>query len=296
MLLLNDFNRFSVDIDILMNIDMLDKINDSISNYTDDIFYSIKEDKRKPVEIVKKHFKLYYKSIYPREDTEDYILLDIVFDEYKYCKLELRAIDSHFVKTTDPLLMVKIPAIDCMIGDKLTAFAPKTIGILYKRPNERVKKYTEIIKQLYDVGKLYDKISDISVVKETYKNVALIQMKNRCLNITVEDCLMDSILACKLIMTEGVFGGYSDEYEIIKKGYIGLKNYTLYPFGFEELSTLAAKVYILCIRLLYDDDFDEEAKPRESFVGRKYKILDQRIGHELYKSLMQVSFIENKYK
>ncbi len=47
-----------------------------------------------------------------------------------------------------------------MLGDKLTAFAPNTIGILYKRPNQFFSKHVEIIKQLYDVAKLYDKMGE----------------------------------------------------------------------------------------------------------------------------------------
>jgi hypothetical protein len=46
-----------------------------------------------------------------------------------------------------------------ILGDKLTAFAPNTTGIPYKKG-----KHIEIIKQLHDVSKLIDNITDISTV------------------------------------------------------------------------------------------------------------------------------------
>ena len=204
MLLLNTFNRFSVDIDILMKPKEQDGICNDVFSLKDDKFINIEEDKRKPIDIVKRHFKFYFKSIYePNDEKENpYILLDIVFDEMEYVGLTKHKINSHFVETDNPYLEVNIPSIDEMLGDKLTAFAPKTIGILYTRPNQIRSKHVEIIKQLYDVAKLFDNMNDISLVKETYIKVANVQIKNRNLSLNYDDTLKDSIEACKLIITQ----------------------------------------------------------------------------------------------
>lgn len=288
MLLLNEFNRFSVDIDILMSSGQENNIEKMIMSYVDEVFFKIEEDKRKPVEIIKKHFKFYYNSIYQNTNNEmPYVLLDIVFDDFKYKNLQSIAIESHFVKTTDPLLHVKIPSIDEMLGDKLTAFAPKTIGILYKRENQFYSKHVEIIKQLYDVSKLYDKMEDIEVVKETYHNVANVQIRNRRLSLTHDECLKDSIETCKLLLSDGKTGGSACEYSLLKKGYEGFKNFIVNDFKFQELLVMAAKVYILCIKVLCGKLADNEAKPVNTFIGRKYKYIRQNIGVDLYQELMK---------
>ncbi len=53
MLLLNEFNRFSVDIDILMDKGRENSIVELIMGYKDELFLKIEEDKRKPIEIIK---------------------------------------------------------------------------------------------------------------------------------------------------------------------------------------------------------------------------------------------------
>ena len=203
MLLLNTFNRFSVDIDVLMNPKNQEGICNDVFFFKDQKFIRVEEDKRKPTDIIKRHFKFYFKSIYGNDDNgEPYVLLDIVFDDMKYIELSKHKINSHFVETDNPYLEVTIPSINEMLGDKLTAFAPKTIGILYVRPHQFRSKHVEIIKQLYDISKLYDHMSDLDIVKKTYIKVANVQIKNRSLSINYRDTLNDTIEACKLIITQ----------------------------------------------------------------------------------------------
>ena len=297
MLLLNEFNRFSVDIDILMESGKEKIIEDVVNKYNDEVFVKVEEDVRRPTDIIKKHFKFYYKSIYGNQNNNlPYILLDIVFDDFKYSHLVNKPIESNFIKTTDPLLCVKVPSIDEILGDKLTAFAPKTIGILYYRPSQVNSKHVEIIKQLYDVSKLYDKMTSLKNVRCTYYDLAKVQLKNRNLDLSVEDCLFDSISTCKLIISEGKFGGTIEEYGILKKGYEGFKNYVVSNFSFHELITMAVKAYALCIDILYDESSINEAKPIETFIGRKYKYIRQIVGDELYSALMRRCYIENQHK
>lgn len=298
MLILNEFNRFSVDIDTLMKKEMQNKIDDIVFSFKDDIFVDMVEDKRKPVDIIKRHFKFYYNSIYElqNENEKPYILLDIVFDDIEYTKLEKKNINSKFVKTDNPYQQVFVPTIDEMLGDKLTAFAPKTIGILYHRPNERFSKHVEIIKQLYDVSKLYDSMNDIDLVRKTYNDIAMIQIKNRDLNLSPEDTLKDTIEACIAIITQNKKKIISEEdYNQFRKGYEGFKHYTVNNFRQQELLAMAAKVYILAINVLYPEELIEEEKPINTFVGKQWKYLKQNIGDDLYSRFMKACFIDNKH-
>ena len=64
MLLLNTFNRFSVDIDILTSPGNEKGICEDVFTFKDEKFIDVEEDKRKPTDIIKRHFKFYYNSIY----------------------------------------------------------------------------------------------------------------------------------------------------------------------------------------------------------------------------------------
>ena len=295
MLLLKTFNRFSVDIDVLMNPADQEGICEDVFSFKDQKFIRVEEDIRKPTDIIKRHFKFYFKSLYETSDdnTEPYVLLDIVFDNMKYVELSKYKINSHFVETDDPYLEVNIPSIDEMLGDKLTAFAPKTIGILYVRPHQFRSKHVEIIKQLYDVAKLYDNMSNIDIVKETYIKVANVQIKNRALSLNYKDTLNDTIEACKLIITQNKKETDNENYAILKKGYDGFKNYTVDEFRFQNLIINAVKVYILSITLLYNKDFNEMEKPINTFIGRQWKLIQQYVGTELYENLLKACYIEN---
>ena len=296
MLLLKEFNRFSVDIEIMMSPEYEKDICKRVLFFKDEIFVDVKEDKRKPADIIKRHFKFFFNSIYnEKNESEPYILLDIVFDNLHYKNTKQYNIESQFVKTDNPYLQVTIPNIDEMIGDKLTAFAPKTIGILYARPEQIMSKHVEIIKQLYDVAKLYGKMTNIENVKEAYIAVANVQIKNRGLSLTYEDTLKDTIEACKLIITQDKKKVAVEEYAILKKGYEGFKNFTVNNFTFQELLTTAVKVYILSVSLLYSSDYDVEEKPINSFIGRDYKMIRQNVGVDLYSKLMKACYIENQF-
>lgn len=50
--------------------------------------------------------------------------------------------------------IVTMPSVDCILGDKLTAFAPHTTGIPYN-----IDKELEIIKQMYDISCLFDEFN-----------------------------------------------------------------------------------------------------------------------------------------
>ena len=60
-------------------------------------------------------------------------------------------IRNDLLLTEPEYLLVKTPDINCILGDKLTAFAPHTTGIPLN-----VKKDMEVMKQMYDVGALLE--------------------------------------------------------------------------------------------------------------------------------------------
>jgi hypothetical protein len=61
-----------------------------------------------------------------------------------------KTLDTEWLKQNTPPVTLTVPDINSIAGDKLTAFAPNTTGILYGSGKEK-----EIVKQLFDVGCLF---------------------------------------------------------------------------------------------------------------------------------------------
>lgn len=80
-----------------------------------------------------------------------------MYEKGRYIEIIEKDINCKFVNYTTPARLVKIPSVDCILGDKLTAFAPNTTGIPYGKNKE-----LEIIKQLFDVANLFDVTKDIN--------------------------------------------------------------------------------------------------------------------------------------
>jgi hypothetical protein len=92
----------------------------------------------------KKHFRVFYPSAI--EPKADHVLLDVLFERDEVSDCEPILITTPFI-TPEREVRVPVPTINSLLGDKPTAFAPRTIGILY-HPFQK----TDIAKQLFDVA------------------------------------------------------------------------------------------------------------------------------------------------
>ncbi len=89
-----------------------------------------------------------------------------------------------------------------MLGDKLTAFAPNTTGIPYEK--NRHSKSMEIIKQLYDIGNLFDDSKNLEIIRETFKRFALAELSYRNLEQNKSIVLEDIFETALCISTRGL--------------------------------------------------------------------------------------------
>ena len=165
LLYLPEIRRLSIDIDILCNADngKLNDIVESISHLPP--FSRQEEDERGARGLPeRRHFKFFYISAVT--GREDNVLLDVV--QEADCKLacEEKPVEASFIQI-DTRSTVKIPTVDALLGDKLTAFAPNTQGVPFF--TNRGKSMTmQVVKQLYDVGELFNEVQDLSAVKQAY--------------------------------------------------------------------------------------------------------------------------------
>ncbi|MCX6162865.1 MAG: nucleotidyl transferase AbiEii/AbiGii toxin family protein [Ignavibacteriae bacterium] len=198
VLLKDKVKRFSIDVDIVINEteSNLEQILENIkSNYG---FLGYEKLEREPnFYIPKIHYKFLYKSDLRNINLP--LLLDVLIEDTSYtetCSTDLRC---KWLLTEEPYVKITMPTVNSLLGDKLTAFAPNTTGILYKSG-----KQLQIIKQLFDIGELYELSDNFSAVKDNFKNIVTKEISYRKKYFTEEDVLNDIINTSRFIC-EGAF-------------------------------------------------------------------------------------------
>ena len=188
VLLLNEIKRFSVDVDIITE-ESKERVNECIEKIiqSQNLFTRYEENKRDNSASQRmdlQHYKFFFNSI--TDNSEKFILLDVAYESNKYPVTINKRIESAKLNISSEN-MVKIPSVESILGDKLTVLAPKTTGIHYNTDKE-----LELMKQLYDVDKLFNESENIEVVKESFIGIANRETAYRKLKeITYEDVLED---------------------------------------------------------------------------------------------------------
>lgn len=271
MLLLPRLMRLSTDIDIIVDpgTDVIEYIEKATEIFP---FVSYEEQVRVGKNnIEKRHFKFTYFS--PVRQENFYILLDILFEENHYVALVEKEIRNELLLTEGNNLTVRVPSIDCILGDKFTAFAPYTTGIPL-----RAKKDLEVMKQFYDIGTLINEHKNFSHVLATYKNVVVSEISYRGMDITARDVLEDTIAAAIVVGSRGKVG--KDDYSVYIDGIRGVATHVFAErFSGEIASYRAANLIYMAACLLTEtsyemvDRFEEYAD--ESLTQTDLKVLSK---------------------
>lgn len=169
MLLIPELKRLSIDIDIITEEEDIRLYESFDTLIKDGVFKKWEEDKR-PIErkIPKSHFKFYYYSSI--ENRVAYVLLDIVKMPSPFSETIEKPIILPLFEA-EKEVKVCIPTLNSFTGDKLSAFAPTTIGIPYGKD-----KSMEIIKQLFDLGILFEYITDLKEISQSYKKLLKLKL------------------------------------------------------------------------------------------------------------------------
>ncbi len=210
MLLLNKPRRLSTDIDIVVQpgTDIERYIKSASVIFP---FKNFEKQVRKGKNNIEKvHYKFIYDS--PVQKKEFYILLDILFEENHYEKVTEKPIISEILSTEQPEIFVKVPTADCILGDKLTAFAPHTTGIPFD-----VDKNLEVIKQMFDVACLSEVYENFDDVISTYYKTSKAEIEYRGINIKSEDALLDTIESAACVAGRGKYGAEYEKYSAVTR-------------------------------------------------------------------------------
>lgn len=269
MLLLERPMRLSTDIDIIVapGTDLNTFIEEAGKIFP---FVSVEEQVRKGKNnIEKRHFKVVYES--PVMERSIYILLDVLFEDAKYKRLIAKPIKNELILTDGEDLTVQIPSVESILGDKLTAFAPHTTGILLNS-----NKDMEIIKQLYDVMTLIEVAEDFTEVRETYYSLVQDEIAYRGLDIGPGDALRDTYNAAVSIASRGKVS--KEDYVSYLQGLRDVRSHIYVEnFSAEEASKRVPVVMYLVACLLknvpFEKDIDPAAYLGAGFISDELKAL-----------------------
>jgi predicted nucleotidyltransferase component of viral defense system len=257
ILLLEEGNRFSIDIDIICQLERteiektLDVIvkNAQFNNWTLDEHRSYQEG------VPKAHYKFHFDT---KQQGSGTILLDILFEEVLYPDIIELPVETKWIETNEPTL-IQVPSIDAITGDKLTAFAPNTIGIPYYKGE--VLFTMEICKQLFDLSKLFEHVDDVGVVADSFFAFAKQEIEYRKsqsdnLDLTPESVLLDTIDTCLIIAKRG--SGSVDEknrFADLQKGIKAFGSGFLMSgsFRIDDAVLASARIAYLASKLLKND-------------------------------------------
>jgi len=259
VLLLQEGNRFSIDIDIICKTDrkeleeILNKLIET-SHFTE---WKLDEHRSYKPGVPKAHYKFSFDT---KQQGSGTILLDVLIENPIYpAQVEL-PVNTKWIETEEET-MVTVPTIDSITGDKLTAFAPNTIGIPYFKGKDKQPFSMEICKQLFDLSKLFEKIEDIEMVAKSFwafaeQEINFRKNGNKDTGLTPEMALKDTIATCLIIAKRG--GGSDDEKQKFAELQRGIK---AFDFGFlmsgnfriDDAIPASARIAYLAAKILHND-------------------------------------------
>ena len=161
LLLKDNLNRLSIDVDVICPPDtyILQYLNDLEKHgFLRAIPVRTEHAGKK---LPASHSKVFYEVAFANPNSNDaFIRLDVLYEDNPYTHTISVPIDLPFLKQEGKPLMVNVPTKEDILGDKMTAFGPNSIGIPYFKG---VKDCSlDIMKQLFDISRLIDVVNDFT--------------------------------------------------------------------------------------------------------------------------------------
>lgn len=247
MLILGDSaSRLSVDIDIICppGTDITQYLNGYEQfGFTDCTMIERQQRSSVPKSHSKLHYEMAYKNEYQQEDA---IVLDVLYEDSQYSRVDSRPIVSPFFEIEEPAISVRVPSVNDILGDKLTAFAPNTCGIPYFKSGRT--RSLDIIKQLFDVSRLMDAATDFSIVRNVFEKIAPIELGYREQTSDVAPVYEDIRQTALCISTRGAEG--AGQLDLLQDGIKRMQAFMLRRrYVIEDAIVDAAKAALLATML-----------------------------------------------
>lgn len=259
VLLLEEGNRFSIDIDIICNTDRgtLEKILQKVVDSSNFKSFELDEHRSYKAGVPKAHYSFAFDSA-TKGKYSGAILLDVLIEDSIYPELTEKSVKTKWIETEGET-NITLPTIDAITGDKLTAFAPNTVGIPYFKGKDKQPFSMEICKQLFDLSKLFERIGNIETVAQSFKAFAIQEIEYRktaTSDLTPEKVLQDTIDTCLILSKKG--NGTPDEklkFIELQKGIraFGTGFLMVGNFRIDDAVPTAARIAYLATKLLHKE-------------------------------------------
>jgi hypothetical protein len=186
--------RLSIDIDILCSTPAteLDRVLVEVAKVPPFIRYAEDEWGSRGLP-ERRHFKFFYNPIVTGNPAP-YVFLDVVEEPHVPHDVIVKPITPEILEIRREIL-VNVPTVESLLADKLTAFAPRTTGVPYTPANGNPPDNMQIVKQLFDVGELFNLAEDLPAVRRVYQRVFDLENVYHGGGFTVNDALEDTLNA-----------------------------------------------------------------------------------------------------
>ena len=204
----------------------------------------------------RRHYRFHYDS--PTQNRALHILLDVVTEPNVLQHLESKPILTPFLDITSPV-SVQTPKLESLLADKLTAFAPNTVGVPLTASFSQ-----QVLKQLFDIAQLYDIAEDLSILRQ--ENLNSFQAEARYCNYQGThhdylDDLIDTSFRLSALDLRGAPTDHPDQDQLLRQGIRQLSNHLVSDsFALPQAKIAASKA--ACLASLLKSENPIETLPR----------------------------------
>ncbi len=242
LILKDSLNRLSIDVDVICPPGT--EIRAYLKNLESHGFVSIVPVRTEHggKDLPASHFRSFYELAFGGGDEDEaFIRLDVLYEDNPYDNTQLVPLDSPFLIQTGEPLKVCVPSKEDILGDKLTAFGPNTLGIpYYKEDRSGVQRRCslEIIKQLFDIGRLFDAVEDFTGTLASFRKVSRVELSYRKMEGQLDRYYEDVRESALCLSTRGQIG--QGRFEEFRDGLIRIKGYMYQRNYYIENATVDA--------------------------------------------------------
>jgi len=238
--------RLSIDIDILCSASTadLDQILKEVAKVPP--FIGFKEDERGSRGLPeRRHFKFFYTPLVPGNPAP-YVFLDVVEESNIPHDVIVKPITPEILEIRREI-PVKVPTVESLLADKLTAFAPKTVGVPYEPGSGKKPELMQIMKQLFDVGELFMLAEDLNSVRRIYSKVFALENEYRGGGWKPAEALGDTLDASLKLSLHGIKGVPAEpDVVLLENGRASLQSHLVnHRFDLPTAKIAAAKAALL---------------------------------------------------
>lgn len=242
--------RLSIDVDIIC-LDEAQKLKEVLESVGKDAPFAHWEhqehrDREAPPT---QHYQVYYTPARsaPKQPS---IQIDVIQAENPYAEVIKKSLQTTFIEP-EVSIDIPTPTSSCLLGDKLAAFAPSTIGYPYNytnRKGETQENPMQVVKHLFDVGQLAALADNFGETIKTYTTIHAEQVQYRELDVSLAACLNDTQeAAVSVSLVEGLKKPITDvRQDFFRKGIKSIDSH-LFSERFDALAyrTAAARAALV---------------------------------------------------